>query len=103
VISDESDEAAASLDDEALIRSYLRPEENPAQADSIEASPDWPDEATKNAGISVDPAIKAWFAANHQDWHRQMRLVLSAWVAAQAGPDAAATGAGGETPPAATG
>jgi hypothetical protein len=87
-ISDQPDEDAANLDDNALFEAYLdagtpRSGGVPA-ADAGDGMPDWPPVTLQNVGLTIDTATLAWFKSNHADWRAEAGFVLRAWVAAQA-------------------
>nr|WP_294522409.1 BrnA antitoxin family protein [uncultured Rhodopila sp.] len=84
MISDEPDEDADSLDDDALVEAYtgtiITPEPTAA---AIPPPADWPYSASQQDTLAVDADILAWFQANHPDWRRRVSAVLRAWIAAQ--------------------
>jgi uncharacterized protein (DUF4415 family) len=96
MISDEPDEGADSLDDEALLESYLgvKAPKRQASVDSGACMPDWPPSIERELGLNLDAGTIAWFKANHGDWRASMAGVLRAWVAARTRkrPDTAPTG-----------
>jgi hypothetical protein len=85
MISDEPDGGADSLDDEALLESYLgvKAPKRQASVDSGADMPDWPPSIERELGLSLDAGTIAWFKANHGDWRAAMAGVLRAWVAAR--------------------
>ena len=87
MITDDPDEDAENLDDEALLNAYLGRGQSGKSSDpenSAEDIPDWPPSQTRNVGLIVDANTLGWFKANHADWRREMGFVLRAWVAVQA-------------------
>nr|WP_294504224.1 BrnA antitoxin family protein [uncultured Rhodopila sp.] len=84
MISDEPDEDADCLDDDALVEAYtgtiIPPE--PAAA-AIPTPADWPYRADQRIALTVDADVIAWFQANHTDWQRHISAVLRGWIAAQ--------------------
>ncbi len=83
MISDDPDEDADTLDDDAAIETLLG--DAPAKPDggaSITELQDWPPRFAYSIGLNVDDETVAWFRATHTDWRRQMRAVLRAWVVA---------------------
>jgi uncharacterized protein (DUF4415 family) len=85
MISDEADEDADSLDDEAVLETYLgvKAPRRGSVADSPTAMPDWPQSPRHQLGLDLDADTLAWFKANHADWRSRMAGVLRAWVAAR--------------------
>ena len=86
-ISDQPDEDAANLDDNALFEAYLdagTPRTAGVQATDVgDGMPDWPPVTLRNVGLTIDTATLAWFKSNHADWRAEAGFVLRAWVAAQ--------------------
>jgi uncharacterized protein (DUF4415 family) len=82
---DEPDEDADTLDDEAALEGYLgdAPPKPDSGASSAAVLPDWPPQAVRDIGLSLDAETLAWFKATNADWRREMRSVLRAWVAAK--------------------
>ena len=79
MISDEPNEDADLLDDEAALDTYLGDTaESPATG--TQCLPDWPPLAVREIGLSLDAETVAWFKASHADWRRAMRCVLRAWA-----------------------
>nr|WP_294550497.1 BrnA antitoxin family protein [uncultured Rhodopila sp.] len=84
MISDEPDEDADCLDDDALIEAYtgivLPPTpEGPGPAD-------WPPRRAACDPLTVDADVLAWFKANQADWQRRIPAILRGWIAAQSKP-----------------
>jgi uncharacterized protein (DUF4415 family) len=86
MISDEPDEDADLLDDEAALETYLG--DAPPKSDSANPAapqlPDWPRRAVDGIGLNLDAETLTWFKAAGADWRGQIRSVLRAWVAAKA-------------------
>jgi hypothetical protein len=87
-ISDDPDEDADNLDDDALIEAYLGTGTRVAQSNTLAADagqemPEWPPLKVRNIELTIDSATIAWFVGNHADWRREIGYVLRAWVAAQ--------------------
>jgi len=86
MISDEPDEDADALDDEAALETVL--DDHPPRQDPHAAAAttfaDWPLTTTREIGLDLDAETLTWFKATHSDWRRAIRFVLRAWVAAQA-------------------
>jgi hypothetical protein len=80
-ISDEPDEDADNLDDDAFVESALTPTPA-AKADAGMALPDWPASGLVSRGLMIDPGTVGWFQENHIDWIGQIQAVLQAWVEA---------------------
>jgi hypothetical protein len=86
MISDELDDDADTLDDEAALGTYLG-DTPPAPKDDVGRGsdlPDWPAGSAPDLGLSLDAETLAWFQATYGDWRGAMRTVLRAWVAAKA-------------------
>ena len=84
MISDEPDEDADSLDDDAALDTYLA-EDAPkidSQAPVTPVLPDWPSRTRDETGLDIDPETLAWFKAMHVNWRHEIRSVLRGWVAA---------------------
>ncbi len=96
MMTDETDEDADTLDDEALLSAYLgsgtsgTPSDQ--DADPETRIPDWPPSRVRDTGLMVDTATLDWFKTNHADWRQEMAIILRAWVAAHTAP--ACSGAG---------
>lgn len=87
MITDDPDEDADNLDDEALLNAYLgrgQPGKSDNSENPDEDIPDWPPIRTRSVDLIVDDDTLGWFKNNHADWRREMGVVLRAWVAAQA-------------------
>ena len=82
MISDEPDEDADSLDDEALIEAYTATTLPPAAAEGSAAA-DWPPRRAAREKLTVDADVLAWFKANHEDWQTRIPAILRGWIAAQ--------------------
>jgi uncharacterized protein (DUF4415 family) len=81
MISDEPDEDADALDDDAAIEAFLG--DAPAKPDGTPAPTelkDWPPRSAQDLGLSVDADTLAWFQATYADWRRQIRAVLRSWM-----------------------
>jgi uncharacterized protein (DUF4415 family) len=83
MISDDPDEDADTLDDDAVFDNYLgdallRPDSIASDATTL---PDWP-QAVRDIGLNLDTETLAWFKAANTDWRSAMRSVLRAWVVA---------------------
>lgn len=93
MISDEPDEDADLLDDDALVEAYTGTILPPAAAGPAGPPPaDWPPRRAVREHLTVDADVLAWFKANHADWQRRITAILRGWIAAQskaAGPDPA--------------
>ena len=80
MISDEPDEDADDLDDEALLSRYTGT--NPPIRHTIPTVlPDWPSGTMGTTGIDLGPETTAWFQATQRDWRWAVGLVLRVWVA----------------------
>lgn len=82
MISDEPDEDAADLDDDAIFDTLV---DGPPQAQkSSTAAPlaDWPGTAVTEVELNLDHDTLLWFKSTHADWRQQMAFVLRAWVLA---------------------
>jgi uncharacterized protein (DUF4415 family) len=91
MISDEPDEDADSLDDDALIEAYTGTILPPAAAEGPEPA-DWPPRRAAREKLTIDADVLAWFKANHADWQQRIPAILRGWIAAQSrtgGPDPA--------------
>jgi uncharacterized protein (DUF4415 family) len=88
MISDEPDEDADSLDDQALLETYLgaKAPNRDTAATSAASLPDWPPPIERELGLNLDTGTIAWFRANHTDWRSAIAGVLRAWVAARTRP-----------------
>jgi hypothetical protein len=89
MISDESDEDADTLDDEALLETYVDagPAKQLAGSSSAADIQEWPQPPeAPGAGWDIDAAILAWFKANHADWREELRTVLRTWASEQTQP-----------------
>ncbi len=86
MISDEPDEDAELLDDDALIEAITGPVTQPCSAGSTTAAADWPLRPRHGEALTVDGAILAWFQARDSAWQPQIQAVLRAWIAAQTSP-----------------
>ena len=89
MISDEPDEDADTLDDEALLEVYVGA--GPPKQQSGSPNPadmqEWPQSCgAPGAGSDIDTATLAWFQANHADWQEELRMVLRTWASVQAQP-----------------
>jgi uncharacterized protein (DUF4415 family) len=83
MISDEPDEDADALDDDAAIDSLLSDAETqPGNTSHLPSLPEWPARGQRDVGLRVDDETLAWFKATHPDWQRQMGFVLRAWMIA---------------------
>jgi uncharacterized protein (DUF4415 family) len=83
MISDEPDEDADALDDDAAFENLLG--DAPAKSDGASAlldSVEWPNHSAHRIGLRLDAETLTWFQATHPDWQRQMRAVLRAWMIA---------------------
>src|SRR3978361_1235879 len=82
MISDQPDEDADLLDDEAALDTYLGDATALAATDTVSTLglPDWPPRAARDIVLSLDGETVSWFKAGHVDWRRAMRRVLRAWV-----------------------
>jgi uncharacterized protein (DUF4415 family) len=81
MISDEPDEDADDLDDEAALDYCMDHDQlkrNAAAADL----PDWPPPVARDIGLNLDAETLAWFKATHTNWRSEMRFVLRAWIVA---------------------
>jgi uncharacterized protein (DUF4415 family) len=83
MISDEPEEDADALDDDAAFENLLgdapaKPDGTSALLDSVE----WPNHSAHGIGLRVDAETLTWFKATHPDWQRQMCAVLRAWMIA---------------------
>jgi hypothetical protein len=84
MISDEPDEDADLLDDDALIEAATGPVTKPSILDSTPAPADWPPRACQAAEtLTVDGDILAWFRARDTNWQPHIHAVLRAWIAAR--------------------
>jgi hypothetical protein len=83
---DDADEDADNLDDTALLESFLRPDQAAARADAEASVPDWPPADATDTIFRIDLATLDWFKSHHADWHREIRLVLHAWITTQTDP-----------------
>ena len=86
MISDEPDEDADLLDDEAALEAYLG--DTTPQAGSFSPAspplPDWPPRAVRDVALTLDAETLAWFQATTADWRGEIRSILRAWVAVKA-------------------
>jgi hypothetical protein len=86
-ISDQPDEDAANLDDNALFEAYLdagTPRTTGVLPTDVgDGMPDWPPVTMQNVGLTIDTATLAWFRSNYANWRAEAGFVLRAWVAAQ--------------------
>jgi uncharacterized protein (DUF4415 family) len=85
MISDEPDEDADSLDDDALIEACTGTVPPPAASEGPGPA-DWPPRQTASDKLTVDADVLAWFKANHTDWQRRIPAILRGWIAAQPKP-----------------
>jgi uncharacterized protein (DUF4415 family) len=85
MISDEPDEDADSLDDDALVEAYTGTILPPLGAEGPEPA-DWPPRRATREKLTIDVDILAWFQVNHADWQRRIPAILRGWIAAQAKP-----------------
>jgi uncharacterized protein (DUF4415 family) len=84
MISDEPDEDTDSLDDDAMVEALTGTIIPPSRASAGAAVPppaDWPPRSIREANLSVDAEVVAWFKANHPDWEKRISAVLRAWIA----------------------
>ena len=86
MISDEPDEDADTLDDEAALSTYLGDTKSPPHIIAHRSPPleNWPSKAMQNIDLNMETGTLIWFQASHVDWQRAMRRVLRAWVDAHA-------------------
>jgi hypothetical protein len=81
MISDEPDEDADVLDDEAALESLVGDAgPRPGDAPPLPSLPEWPARGQLDIGLQVDAETLAWFRSTHPDWRRQMGVVLRAWM-----------------------
>jgi hypothetical protein len=85
MISTEPDEDADSLDDEKLLAAFLDGSPVASVQTIASAWQDWPSSRCAEEALVVDADILAWFKTNHEDWQRQIRCVLRAWIATRPG------------------
>jgi uncharacterized protein (DUF4415 family) len=86
MISDEPDEDADLLDDEAALDAYLGqagPQANGGSPASPSV-PDWPPRGVCDVALTLDTETLAWFKATNADWRGEIRSILRAWIAAKA-------------------
>jgi uncharacterized protein (DUF4415 family) len=83
MILDEPDEDADAPDDGTLLESFLNTPQTTHSPGAAPVPQDWPPHGPNGDTLVVDADILAWFKANHQDWQRQIRCVLRAWIAAR--------------------
>jgi uncharacterized protein (DUF4415 family) len=88
MISDEPDEDADSLDDDALIEAYTGTILPPAGPEGPSPA-DWPPRRAVQEPLTVDADLLAWFKTNHPDWQRRIPAILRGWIAAQSKPGSA--------------
>jgi uncharacterized protein (DUF4415 family) len=86
MISDEPDEDADLLDDDALIEAATGPINEPSMLANTCPTADWPARARQGEPLTVDGDILTWFQARGTNWQSQARAVLRAWIAAQSAP-----------------
>jgi uncharacterized protein (DUF4415 family) len=86
MISDEPDEDADLLDDDALIEAATGPINQPSIQSNTATPSDWPPRARQGEPLTVDDDIQAWFQSRETDWRSAARAVLRAWIAAHARP-----------------
>jgi uncharacterized protein (DUF4415 family) len=85
MISDEPDEDADNLDDEATLDTMFD-NDPPARDTSVQnptATADWLRSPVADTGLHLDAETLAWFKATHSEWQHEIRLVLRAWVFAR--------------------
>jgi uncharacterized protein (DUF4415 family) len=82
MISDEPDEDADSLDDDALIEAYTGTILSPAAPEGPPPAV-WPPRHAVQEKLTVDADILDWFKVNHADWQRRIPAILRGWIAAQ--------------------
>ena len=86
MISDEPDEDADALDDDAAIESYLGGTSSgdapvtPGRGPAFIEVKDWPPRSGRDLGLTLDTDTLAWFRETYPDWRHQMRTVLRAWM-----------------------
>ena len=82
MISDEPDEDAADLDDDAIFDTFVDGPSPALRNDAAALLADWPSRAITEVGLNLDRDTLAWFKSAHIDWRQQMAFVLRAWVLA---------------------
>jgi hypothetical protein len=90
MISDESDDDADTLDDDALLEAYIDPAPKPgAESETGSSIPDWPPVPLCNPGPALCARTLAWFKASQTGQRLGPEEVLRGWITsrAQSPPD----------------
>jgi hypothetical protein len=84
MISDEPDEDADNLDDDAVLENCVADagSKQTGGGPAMPDLPDWPRLMVKEVGLDLDTETLTWFKSTYRDWRQQMRFVLRAWVVA---------------------
>lgn len=85
MISDDMDEDADTLDDDAALAAMIdgQAPERGASEGGPAVLPEWPGVTVKSVGLPMEADTVAWFKATHIDWRQAMTQVLRAWVVAR--------------------
>ena len=82
MISDDPDEDATDLDDDAIFDTFVDSPSQALKSDTAIPLADWPSRTITEVELNLDTETLAWFKSAHIDWRQQMAFVLRAWVLA---------------------
>lgn len=81
MISDDADEDADTLDDDATFETLLGGDTPKTETAAGPPLPEWPPAIARNLNLRIEADVLAWFKTTHPDWRGAMAAVLRGWVA----------------------